>query len=125
MNKTTLLLSIFFHVLGTSPSCSAFCPAVACPTCRYPNVYNFRFCQMCGYVRKLIQPSTHTPIAIDLTIIDVCLSFLEQSIQSTSYSKQKQSLQDELETFLCTLPSQKTLLTATQSDICRFLIWKD
>ncbi len=80
---------------------------------------------MCGYLRKLIQPPTHTPIAIDLTTIDVRLSFLEQSIQSTSYSKQKQSLQDELETFLRALPAQKSLLTATPSDICRFLIWKD
>ncbi len=60
---------------------------------------------MCGYLRKLIHPSPHTPIAIDLTTIDVRLFFLEQS---TSYSKRKQSLQDELEIFLRALPSQKS-----------------
>ena len=45
--------------------------------------------------------------------------------QATSYSKQNQSLQIELESFLCSLPGSPTLMTVTPRDICRFLLYKD
>ena len=45
--------------------------------------------------------------------------------QATSYSKQKDSLQIQLEAFLSALPGQVTLATATPRDLCRFLILKD
>ena len=43
----------------------------------------------------------------------------------TSYKKQKDSLQRELETFLSALPGFVTMATVTPRDLCRFLIFKD
>ena len=43
----------------------------------------------------------------------------------TSYSKQKESLTAELESFLSTLPNYVTLETVTPRDLCKFLIFKD
>ena len=44
---------------------------------------------------------------------------------STSYTKQKASLQKDLESFLDSLPFPKGISTTTPCDLCRFLVWKD
>ena len=45
--------------------------------------------------------------------------------QATSYKKQKDSLQRELQAFLGALPGFVNLATVTPRDLCRFLIFKD
>jgi len=45
--------------------------------------------------------------------------------RATNYSKQKDSLKKELESFLTALPGSVTSSTVTPRDICRFLIYKD
>ena len=103
-----------------------FVHAVSCPTCSYPNDHTFRFCQNCGYVRKIVnpQPPKHTP-CFNLENIDLRLHQLKLRSMSSAYSKQKLSLQQELENFLYALPGHQNLFTATPRDICRFLVFKD
>ena len=103
-----------------------FVQAVSCPTCTYPNDHTFRFCQNCGYVRKIVtleQPK-HVP-GINLNIIDQRLDQLKHRSMSSAYSRQKLSLQQELENFLYALPGHQALFTTTPRDICRFLVFKD
>ena len=45
--------------------------------------------------------------------------------RAMAYSKQKDALRKELESFLSTLPGNITVATVTPRDICRFLIFKD
>ena len=62
---------------------------------------------------------------MDLDLIDKQLQQLLDFDRATSYSKQKDSLRRELESFLSVLPGQVTLVTVTPRDLCRFLIFKD
>ena len=57
--------------------------------------------------------------------IDERLKQLSLFSQATSYSKQKDSLQKELEKFLDALPGSPSLSNVTPKDICRFLVYKD
>ena len=66
-----------------------------------------------------------TPVTFNLSAIDDRINFLQSSHLSTAYSKQKQSLKIELESFLFALPGQKSLFDATPLDVCRFLVFKD
>ena len=103
-----------------------YVPAVACPRCNYPNDSSFNFCQMCGYQRsKTRKLSHHLPPKYSLNAIDTRLSDLNTAAVSTPYSKQKSSLRSELESFLHSLPGNKTIFSATPRDVCRFLVWKD
>ena len=102
-----------------------FVPAVKCPTCLHPNDFNFRFCQMCGYKRKVLESLPAKPLQVDLPQIDARLNLLTCASLSTSYEKQKQSLKEELWSFLRSLPGKKSLLSASPHDICTFLVWKD
>lgn len=80
---------------------------------------------MCGYQRHYT-PSRHLPgVEIDIDAIDSRLQELKDSIQSSSYSKQKSSLRAELEAFLASLPTSKSIQLATPLDVLRFLVWKD
>jgi len=45
--------------------------------------------------------------------------------QATSYSKQRASLQKELQNFLTSLPGSISVSTVTPHNICRFLVHKD
>ena len=103
-----------------------FVPSVRCPVCSHANDHDFRYCQRCGYVRKI--SSTHRlqqTMQIDLDGIDNRLQELFDFQHSTRYGKQKDSLQRELESFLTALPEHVTLATVTPRDIARFLIFKD
>lgn len=64
-------------------------------------------------------------VNVDLSHIDKWLQELLNYDQVTSYSKQKDSLQKQLEAFLSALAGQVTLATVTPQDLCRFLIFKD
>ena len=62
---------------------------------------------------------------MDLPEIDDRLQQLLKFDSTTSYSKQKESLQRELELFLSALPGFLTVANVTPLDLCRFLIFKD
>ena len=65
-------------------------------------------------------------VSIDLQAIDNRLEHLQNASLQSSYSKQKCSLRTEFETFLASLPnSSKAILSASPTDITRFLVWKD
>ena len=102
-----------------------FVPAVQCPVCKHPNDHSFRFCQMCGYKRRVHHPVVFTLKDIDLPSLDARLAELKMRSLSTPYVKEKSFLKSELEAFLYSLPGRKSLYTATPSGICRFLVWKD
>ena len=102
-----------------------FAPSVRCPNCGHANDSDFRFCQRCGYNRKILNSRKRTALAIDMDVIDDRLRQLALFNQATSYSKQKDSLQRELENFLSSLPGCLTIATVTPRDICRFLVYKD
>ena len=104
----------------------AFVPVVSCPSCSYPNDNLFLFCQMCGYRRKTNSQNVPTSkISVDLQAIDNRLEQLKSTSLQSAYSKQKCSLRTEFEKFLASLPNSKTILSASPTDINRFLAWKD
>ena len=98
-----------------------------CPNCGHANNSDFRYCQRCGYNRKILNSGKHTALAIDMDVIDDRLRQLALFDQATSYSKQIDSLQMELENFLSSvsLPGCLTIATVTPRDICRFFVYKD
>jgi len=99
---------------------------VRCPDCSYPNDAHFSFCQQCGYKRQRIHTESTPPkIDVDLSQLDQRLDALGSVRESKPYQKQKSSLQKELQHFLFSLPTAKSLLSAAPRDIARFLVWKD
>lgn len=80
---------------------------------------------MCGYQRQLTNPLHIQRANFNLSSLDSRLSALNASANSTPYAKQKSSLRLELESFLFSLPGNKTIFMATPQDVCRFLVWKD
>ena len=104
----------------------AFVPAVSCPSCSHPNDNLFLFCQMCGYRRKTVpQKVPSSKISVNLQAVDDRLRHLKNASLQSSNSKQKCALRAEFETFLGSLPNSKTTLSASSTDITRFLVWKD
>ena len=61
----------------------------------------------------------------DVPALDNRLLQIASVTASTSYAKQKSSLQKELESFLASLPFPRDISTASPRDLCRFLVWKD
>lgn len=102
-----------------------FLPSVRCPSCSHANDADFRFCQQCGYTRQRVVRSAAPSLQVDLAPIDARLQQLLNYDQATSYTRQKHSLQKELEDFLVSLPGRPTLATVTPRDLCRFLVFKD
>ena len=101
-------------------------PAVSCPNCSYPNDPSFAFCQHCGYTRrKKANVPDSEKARSDLAAIDDRLEALRKIKSDKPYQKQKSSLQHELERFLRSITSPKSLISATPKDLTRFLIWKD
>ena len=52
-------------------------------------------------------------------------STLERFKKAKPYQRQKTSLQQQLESFLWSLPAKKTLAIASPEDVINFLIWRD
>ena len=102
-----------------------FVMSVRCPICSHANDFDFRYCQRCGYTRRVVRVVAREKPLFDLNEIDSRLQQLNAYDQATSYCKQKDSLQKELETFLSALPGYVTIATVTPRDLCRFLIYKD
>lgn len=102
-----------------------FLPSVRCPRCSHANDSDFKSCQQCGYTRERITCAVTRPLQIDVAQIECRLQQLLTFDQATSYTRQKNSLQKELENFLAALPGHTTLATVTPRDLCRFLVFKD
>jgi integrase len=62
---------------------------------------------------------------LDLPAINARLQSLDSSRTQKPYQRQTSRLQQELETFLASLPLPKTLVSTSPEDLIRFLIWKD
>ena len=89
------------------------------------NEQDFKFCQHCGYNRKILTAFNVDNTDINLESIDRRLRQLMDLDRATRYAKQEDSLRKEFETFLASLPGHITLATVTPRDICRFLVFKD
>lgn len=87
----------------------------------------FRFCQQCGYQRRTLAACTVPALEppLDVSVLDKRLSEIASLSASSKYSKQKSSLQKELEAFLLSLPQPHDLASVCPADLCRFLAWKD
>lgn len=86
-----------------------FVPSVRCPSCGYANDFDFRFCHHCDYSRKIVYFRQSSSDDINLDEIDTRLNQLWNFDQPTSYSKQKDPLQKELENFHSGLPGKPSL----------------
>ena len=86
-----------------------------------------RLYQKCSYRRKTVSQNVpSSKVSIDLQAIDNRLEHLQNVSLQSSYPKQKCLLRTEFETFLASLPnSSKAILSASPTDITRFLVWKD
>ena len=76
-------------------------------------------CQRCGYSRKTVRVRQSGSADINLDEIDTRLNQLWNFDQATNYSKQKDSLQKELENFLLGLPGKPFLAIVSPRDLCR------
>lgn len=121
-----MFLLFFVLLQELAPAAKLFLPSVRCPTCNHVNDHDFRYCQLCGYQRKVVSIQEVFPtVDFNLHEIDARLQQLWDFDRATKYAKQKDSLQKELEVFLCALPGHITLETVTPRDLCRFLVFKD
>ena len=77
------------------------------------------------YSRKIVHFRQSRSVGINLDEIDTRLNQLWNFDQATGYSKQKDSLQKELENFLSGLPGKPSLAIVSPRDLCRFLAFKD
>ena len=101
-------------------------PALSCTRCSYPNDFDYKFCQRCGYGKDVVtRVASPDHVAIDNIRIKSRLRELEILRSSKPYQRQKDSLQRQLESFLDSLPSAKSIATASPSDVVNFLIWRD
>ena len=119
-----LIFSTLFQFLPEVPR--LWKPAVQCPECCYPNDASFRFCQNCGFKRvsqDILNPPQRVPVS--LPSIDSRLAALQSIRNGKPYQKQKTKLQEELDRFLYSLPTSKSVDTTSPQDITRFLVWKD
>ena len=101
-------------------------PAVCCASCRYPNDFDFQFCQKCGFVRHPLEPFAPPPLAdVDGDWVSERLSALKASRDAKPYQQQKSSLQRQIQSYLWSMPSKKSLNLASPNDVISFLVWFD
>ena len=80
----------------------------------------------CGFQPALPSVSARTSrVSLDLPAIDCRISSLQSVRAAKPYEKQKCSLYLELESFLSSLPTSKSPISASPKDVIRFLVWKD
>ena len=105
-----------------------FTQSVSCPSCLYPNYASFRFCQSCGYQRKVLVdvPASGSSVPLEVIALDTVfcrlLVFLLVPVMLSSRLPFKKGLNSQ---FLSSLPFPKDISTATPRELCRFLVWKD
>ena len=101
-------------------------PAVPCPQCAYLNDDSFNFCQRCGFRKDpVVVDNTRDLLRIDIKDIEDRISELRKIRSNKSYEKQKSSTHRELVRFLASLPTPKSLSSASPGDILKFLVWKE
>ena len=106
--------------------CCIWKPASLCPDCSYANDAGFNFCQHCGFQPTLPPVSARTSfVSLDLPAINRRISSLQSVRAAKPYEKQKCNLYLELESFLSSLPTPKSPISASPKDVIRFLVWKD
>lgn len=102
---------------------------MACPVCRYPNDESFKFCQNCGYKRRLglicKASGKRLRFPINEHNIQARIYELENTRTNSRYQRQKSSLEVEFAEFLWARSPPKDIKTALPSDVLAFLVWKD
>eukprot|EP00794_Sanderia_malayensis_P015556 gene15556-biopygen13268 len=99
-------------------------PAARCDACNYTNDFDFHFCLHCGLPASSAAVSS-SKISADHSAIQARFDSLTRYKQVKPYQKQKGKLQQDSESFLWSLPTKKTVATATPRNVIDFLIWKD
>ena len=101
-------------------------PAFLCRDCSHTNNAGCNFCQHCGFqpAPPSVSPGA-SRVSLDLPTIDHRISSLQSVRAAKPYEKQKCSLHFELESFLSSLPTPKSPISASLKGVIRFLVWKD
>ena len=101
-------------------------PASLCRDCSYTNNAGCNFCQHCEFQPALSPVSARASrVSLDLPTIDHRISSLQSVRAAKPYEKQKCSPHFELESFLSSLPTPKSPISASLKGVIRFLVWKD
>ena len=98
---------------------------VECHKCLAPNDLQYRFCQMCGTLRRTEHHSSDSKLVINTNPLESCWQALETTLASSKYSRKKSALEREFMSFLHHLSPPKSLDSVSLRDIIYFLIWKD
>lgn len=100
---------------------------ITCPDCTGMSGGDLsgRYCTACGKCLILSDGINTTKGAIDFTRIQARIAELDHLSQSSNYSKQKLSLEVELERFLRCLGAHKSVSNALPEDIRMFIIHKE
>ena len=98
---------------------------VECHTCLAPNDLQYRFCQMCGTLRRNEHHSGDCKPVIDTNPLESRWQELETTLASSKYNRKKSALEREFVSFLHRLSPPKSLDSVSPRDIIYFLIWKD
>ena len=99
-----------------------------CTNCSGSNEIDYRFCKFCGTKRdgcKLIGESSENRNCASDDRINQRIKDLDELLNTSKYSKQKNNLTIELTSFLENLSPPKDLLTAVPTDVRKFLIFKE
>ena len=101
-------------------------PPVCCASCRYPNDFDFKFCQKCCFVRQPLEPFAPPPLVdVDGDRVSERLSALKASRDAKPYQRQKSSLQKTKKSLTSGLCLTKSLNSASPNDVISFLVWRD
>lgn len=104
-----------------------WCPSVLCQQCKSINDHAFRFCQTCGTRSPTTAPPPQAGVGEDdsMQAINDRITHLDNLLEATTYSKQKDTLKKDLCVFLLKLSPSKILSNALPGDLRKFLIFKE
>ena len=126
-----MLTELFFNFFQLLPQMEVqvtrlWKPVVCCASCRYPNDFDFKFCQKCGFLRQPLEPFAPPPLVdVDGDRVSERLSALKVSRDAKPYQRQKSSLQRQIESYLWSLPGKQSLNSTFPNDVISFLVWRD
>ena len=99
-----------------------------CTNCSGTNDIDYRFCKYCGTKRNgsqvMEENNENSNSALEARIKQRTKE-LDELLNSSKYSKQKNNLATKLTSFLETLSPPKDLLIAVPEDVRKFLIFKE